>query len=144
MDLRFAILLSLFLLLTDCSRETPTTSPSNNALMVIRPYFKHGTWVFDDASKKLKEEPFVAGVPEILTALVADIPNAKEGFRLTFSAKPFPGHELVTLRGKAESGGYWYSVEGLDRKGWLCPALFNYYEEAPARIYIKADAIETE
>lgn len=27
-------------------------------------------------------------------------------------------------------------------EGWLCPALFKYFEQAPARIFVKAEAIE--
>ena len=73
----------------------------------------------------------MAGVPEIITLLVADIPNAQSGFRLTFSAAPFPGHKLVVTRGKAESGGFWYNVENSDQTGWLCPALFNFFPKAP-------------
>jgi hypothetical protein len=114
---------------------------SMNALFVIAPYFKHGTWVFTDERRNLVEEPFVAGVPEIITELVADIPNAKAGFRLTFSAGPFPGHQLVATRGEPESGGYWYHVEASNNKGWVCPALFKFFSEAPAKIYVRADPL---
>ncbi|NLE39705.1 MAG: hypothetical protein GX621_16930, partial [Pirellulaceae bacterium] len=65
--------------------------PRENAIMVIAPYRHQGTWVFDDESAGLVKEPFVAGVPEMIDLLVADIPNAADGFRLLFSAKPFPG-----------------------------------------------------
>jgi hypothetical protein len=114
---------------------------SMNALFVIAPYFKHGTWVFTDERRNLVEEPFVAGVPEIITEIAADIPNAKAGFRLTFSAGPFPGHEVVVTRAESESGGYWYYVENSDTKGWLCPALFKFFPEAPAKIYVRADPL---
>jgi hypothetical protein len=62
-----------------------------NTLLAIAPFFKHGTWVFTDERRNLVEEPFVAGVPEIITEIVADIPNAKAGFRLTFSAGAVSG-----------------------------------------------------
>ena len=114
---------------------------SMNALFVIAPYFKHGTWVFTDEHRHLLEEPFVAGVTEIITEMVADIPNAKAGFRLTFSAAPFPGHELVVIRGEPEAGGYWYHVENSDKKGWLCPALFKFFSEAPEKLYARADPL---
>ena len=76
-------------------------NPRENAIMVIAPYRYQGTWVFDDPSTGLVKEPFVAGVPEMIDVLVSGIPNADEGFRLLFSAKPFPGHqkELTWLRG---------------------------------------------
>jgi hypothetical protein len=80
------------------------SSPRENAIMVIAPYRYQGTWVFDDASAGLVKEPFVAGVPEMIDVLVKDIPDAGEGFRLLFSAKPFPGHqkELRWLRGDSQ------------------------------------------
>ena len=28
----------------------------------------------------------------------------------------------------------------VDMEGWLCPALFKYYQEAPKEIYVKAEA----
>ena len=60
--------------------------PPANSLMVISPYYDNGTWVFDDPRVGLVREPFVAGVPEMIDVLVADVPNAKDGFRLLFSA----------------------------------------------------------
>ena len=38
-------------------------------------------------------------------------------------------------RRRADSGGTWYYSEALGMEGWLCPALFKYFETAPARIY---------
>jgi hypothetical protein len=26
-------------------------------------------------------------------------------------------------------------------EGWLCPALFRYFDEAPAELYVKAEAL---
>jgi hypothetical protein len=87
-----SVLLAAILSITSQVQEN-----SMNTLLAIAPFFKHGTWVFTDERRNLVEEPFVAGVPEIITEIVADIPNAKAGFRLTFSAGPFPGHELVAI-----------------------------------------------
>ena len=78
---------------------------------------------------------------EIITLLVADIPKAQSGFRLTFSAAPFPGHKLVVTRGKAESGGFWYNVQNSDQTGWLCPALFKFFPKAPEKLYVRADPL---
>lgn len=113
----------------------------NNAIKVIQPYFAHGTWVFDDAATGLKAEPFVNGVPEMIERLVADIPTARAGFRLTFSAREFPGYELRLDRGEAHAGGYYYRAPATGQRGWLCPALFKYFHDAPAAIYVSADAI---
>jgi hypothetical protein len=112
-----------------------------NAIMVIAPYWYNGTWVFDDPALGLKREPFVAGVPEMIDVLVKDIPKAREGFRLTFSAKPFPGHQktLTWLRG--DSTGNFYKLNDPPMEGWICPAMFKYYKSPPENLYVQADPI---
>ena len=127
------------LLLAACGERGPDVR--NNVLKVIRPYFAHGTWVFDDPATGLKAEPFVEGVPRMIDRLVADIPDARSGFRLTFSGDPFPDHELVLKRGERYGGGYYYVDPATGSRGWLCPALFKYFREAPEAIYAKADPI---
>ena len=111
-----------------------------NSIMVLRPYRYAGTWVFDDPTVGLTREPFVAGIPEMIDEMVKDIPDADKGFRLLFSAKPFPGymHKLLWRRG--DRSGNWYYCEAYDKEGWLCPSLFNYYREAPKEIYVKAES----
>ena len=110
-----------------------------NQLYVISPYYEW-TWVFDDESTGLVKEPFVAGMPEMIDHFVRDIPDAREGFRLTFSPDPFPGHQEVLHRVREETGGWWYRTEVPEAEGWLCPALFRYFDEAPELIYIMAEA----
>lgn len=113
-----------------------------NQIMVIRPYRFSGTWVFDDDAVGLNKEPFVCGIPEMIDFLTRDIPNAEEGFRMLFSAQPFPRYQekLTWVRGE-EKGGNFYWSETLKAEGWLCPALFRYFDEAPAEIYAKAEAL---
>jgi len=110
-----------------------------NILTVIEPYWYQGTWVFDDESAGLDKEPFVQGVPEMIDALVKDIPNARSGFRLLFSSLPFSSYQIELTRVKEEYGGYWYRVKDKSAEGWLCPALFRYFETAPETIYVKAE-----
>ncbi len=119
-----------------------TASPASNAIFVIAPYWFEGTWVFDDANAGLKREPFVGGVPEMINVLVKDIPDARNGFRLTFSANLFPGHryKLTWLRG--DTTGNWYKLDDPPMEGWICPAMFRYYSGAPKALYVKADPIE--
>ncbi len=116
--------------------------PSSNAIMVITPYWHSGTWVFDDPEVGLKREPFVAGVPEMIDVLVEDIPDAKDGFRLLFSSNPFPDHQkkLTWLRG--DSGGNYYKLDDPPMEGWICPAMFRYYNAPPEAIYVKAEALQ--
>ncbi|QEH37774.1 hypothetical protein OJF2_63650 [Aquisphaera giovannonii] len=123
------------------ARATGLAGPSSNAIMVVAPYWYNGTWVFDDPAVGLRREPFVAGVPEMIDVLVKDIPGAKDGFRLLFSANPFPGHQktLTWLRG--DSQGNFYRLEGTSMEGWICPAMFRYYRRPPASLYVKAEPI---
>jgi uncharacterized protein DUF6717 len=113
----------------------------NNSIFVIRPYRHHGVWVFDDERVGLVREPFVGETNEIIDRLSKAIPNAKKGFRLTFSALPFPFYEAALDHSHAEHGGNWYYWERHNLKGWLCPALFKYFQHAPMQIYARADSL---
>jgi len=111
---------------------------TTNAIQVIFPYNVNGVWMFDDASKGLNREPFVSGAPQIIDGLVAGLENARTGFALYFSEQPFPGHQLKLRWLKEEMGGNWYKTNAGD-EGWLCPALFKYYDDVPSTIYVKAE-----
>jgi hypothetical protein len=97
-------------------------------------------WVFDDSAVGLNREPFVAGIDKIIDQLVASIPNAERGFRLLFSATPFPGHTVKLEWRREESGGNWYFCPQFGIEGWLCPALFKYFDKTPAELYARAEA----
>jgi hypothetical protein len=127
--------------------------------MTIYPYLLENTcWVFDDERTGLKEEAFVLGMTEMISRLVEtkSIPKASKGFSLSFAAEPF-GHdvELSWISPKAVADefecslaklpdvGNWYRgvVSGEEMVGWLCPALFCYFNEAPKKIYAKAEPL---
>lgn len=112
-----------------------------NQITAIHPYKVRGTWVFDDETVGLKQEPFVSGMPEMIDDLVRFMPKAEQGFRLLFSLAEFPGYHRKIEWVKEEFGGNWYfdSMSGLT--GWLCPALFKYFDKAPAAIYVKAERL---
>lgn len=114
----------------------------SNQLMVIAPYWLEcvGTWVFDDAATGLNREPFVEGIPAMIDELVSNIPDARRGFRLLFSAAPFAGFQKKITRLRPELNGWWYAASDPTAEGWLCPALFRYFDEAPREIYVKAEA----
>ncbi|MGB6896948.1 MAG: DUF6717 family protein [Dehalococcoidia bacterium] len=116
----------------------------SNTIMVIAPYWFAGIWVFDDPSTGLVREPFVSGVPDMIDVLVQDIPDARKGFLLTFSAGPFPGYQKELIWVREEFGGNWYRTDDPPMEGWLCPALFKYFDETPERIYVKAEPKERE
>ncbi len=116
--------------------------------MTIYPYLDptSGCWVFDDEQAGLKAEPFVLGMSEMITRLVQElrIPQAQEGFQLDFDSRPGP-HDLELFWVRAENprdpmAGNWYRglVAGQDMEGWLCPALYKYFESAPRRIFVRA------
>jgi hypothetical protein len=109
---------------------------------VIEPYRHAGAWVFDEPRVGLSREPFVAGITEMIDRLVSDIPAAASGFRLFFAATPFEGHQASLAWVRAdEVEGHWYRLEDGD-EGWLCPALFWYFPEPPARIYVRAEPFQ--
>jgi hypothetical protein len=110
-------------------------------MFVIFPYAVRGTWVFDDPGVGLVQEPFVAGIPEMIDVLVAGIPDARHGFKLLFSSHPFPGYTAEVDRVSEESGGAWYRWAAHDRQGWLCPALLKYFSTPPAKLYCKAEPL---
>lgn len=85
--------------MSSSTMETPVTTNSNS-IFAIAPYFSSGTWIFDDPARGLVREPFVSGVPAILDDLVSAIPGAREGFRLIFSAQPFPATRHNTRKSK--------------------------------------------
>lgn len=107
-----------------------------NQINLIEPYLENGVWKFDDESKNLIKEPFVAGVPEIIQHHV----YPKNKFKLFFSKTAFPYWNLKLRRLREEFGGYWYRDHlHTGKEGWLCPALFKYFDKAPPTIYCKID-----
>src|SRR6476620_6030226 len=127
--------------------------------MTLYPYLlDNACWVFDDERTGLKEEAFVLGMSEIITKVVEAkaIPNAAKGFILTFDLVPFgqdvelswlPHDEARQSLGWRPTDfpdlGNWYkgNVFGQEMLGWLCPALFLYFSEAPKNIYAKAERL---
>lgn len=112
-----------------------------NALTVIKPYKYLDMWVFDDEKVGLVQEPFVSGADDIIERMVKEIPNAEQGFIMIFSATPFPGYQLELDWRREEMQGNWYYAAALDQEGWLCPALFKYFEQAPKKLYAQFKAL---
>jgi hypothetical protein len=110
-----------------------------NSIGLIAPYKYEGMWVFDDPAVGLRREPFVAGIDTMIDRRVASIPNAEAGFRLLFSASPFPGYAVEIEWRREEYGGNWYYSRQFNMEGWLCPALFKYFDKAPPKLYVRAE-----
>ena len=111
----------------------------SNFLRVICPYKFGSAWVFDDPDVELVREPFVFGADTMLDWLTESIPDAENGFMLYFAPGPFPGATLKLEWVRSEFDGNWYRLENPPMEGWLCPALFKYFEEPPKEIYVKAE-----
>lgn len=109
-----------------------------NSIFVIRPYKYLTLWVFDDEKAGLSQEPFVSGADEIIDLMVKDIPDADKGFILIFSATPFPSHQIELKWQGEDGGGNWYYAIKFEKEGWLCPALFKYFDKAPKHLYAQA------
>lgn len=116
-----------------------------NQIQVIQPYYFAGTWVFDDPATDLVQEPFVEGMPQMIDALLerTGLPH-RQPFRLLFSHAPFPGYAAKLDWVREEYDGNWYEwpTEPEAMVGWLCPALFKYFDQAPRSLYVKPEAIE--
>jgi hypothetical protein len=113
--------------------------------MQIKPYWSDvfSTWVFDDEATGLHQEPFIEGIPLLISELVASIQDAQRGFLLSFAAEPFPSYQRRLCCVREQDGGHWYEIDdGTDREGWLCPALFHYFDAAPPCIYVQAEALQ--
>ena len=111
-----------------------------NAVSDIFRYRLEGVWVFDDASAGLVREPFISGADNILDVLTEYIPEATNGFKIIFSARPFPGYTARFVWTRAEYGGNWYRWPERKVEGWLCPALIKYVESPPKEIFVQASA----
>src|SRR5437016_3411369 len=129
------LLVAFGLLRTENRKE----NDAMNALMVIVPYKYEGLWVFDDAAVGLSKEPFIAGIDTLIDKATANIPDAQHGFRAIFSERQFPGANFKLEWRRTESGGNWYYSPEFKQGGWLCPALFKYFKNAPREIYVKVE-----
>ena len=107
-----------------------------NVLFTIRPYRHYSVWAFDDKSRGLLGEPFVGNI-NVMIDWLCSLVGSRE-ITLLFSDKPFPDYQLVLHRDRPEHGGAWYFMPTLKIEGWLCSALFKYFEIAPKNIYIQA------
>ena len=116
-----------------------------NSIMVIYPYKDRGLWVFDDESVGLLKEPFVSGADTLIDSAPAarGVTDAESGFRLIFSAGEFPGYDYRFTHTRASDGGNWYYSEDFSMEGWLCPALFQYFDSAPKKLFTKFEPRDT-
>lgn len=119
--------------------EWKNNMKTQNSLFVINPYFDDSlkSWVFDDPDRGLHKEALVQGAD-----LLCEMLHQKYGdFSASFSAGEIPNADLImcrTTEGDYEAGT-WYKERHTGMDAWLCPALFQYFDDAPATIYVKVN-----
>jgi hypothetical protein len=80
----------------------------------------------------------VCGTSELITRAIN---GSKRDFSISFDAESFEGTQFTLDWCGKEGGGNWYTCPQLgNSSGWLCPALYKYFEEAPERIFIRFDS----
>ena len=120
---------------------------TNNSILVIKPFYKDGLWVFNDERTGLVEEPFVAGADLFIEFSLKQFgfyENSKKGFLAVFSKIPFPGHQIeLTFKEFKNTGTMYYTNfqnfrnhEDLNEI-WLCPALNLYFVESPDKLFVQ-------
>jgi hypothetical protein len=114
-------------------------APRHGQIKVIRPYLWEDVWVFDDPAVGLDKEALIAGMPEMIEIATAraGIAEPEKGFVALFSKDPFPTAQVCLERVREEAGGNVYRWPEANREGWLCPALFRYFDTAPERLYVE-------
>jgi hypothetical protein len=128
--------------------------PQGEPQMTIYPYLQGTTWVFDDERTGLQAEAFVLGASEMISRIVQAkaIPNAAQGFAMTFGDEPFDGFDVELILIGSDSAivapdeqlqGDWYLgvVADQEMTCWLCPALLLYFTTAPQRLYVRAEPL---
>ena len=115
-------------------------TPKENQINVAHPYLWNGQWVFDDESRGLDKEPFVAGADDMLD----HVTNNGTSCTLLFSKDEFPDYTFkITKANRTALVGTFYDYDDGKRSIdlWLCPALFKYINPAPQEIYFKVKNI---
>lgn len=105
--------------------------------LVLYPYVSGGRWTFDDGDP---DRPRAIGIDHILESF-----DAVDGqpFRLIVTTRR-DGDGALTLRwiGTDESGGWnLYELEDGSTRGWLSPFVTRYFNCAPQKIYLRAEAL---
>lgn len=108
-----------------------------NEINIIQPYWYLDMWVFDDPRVGLLAEPFVGGADTMIDQITAGFADARQGFVMIFSGRPFPNHQYRLEWRRQESSGNVYYSPDLNQEGWLCPALLRYFDERPAEIFVQ-------
>ena len=116
-----------------------------NNVNFIHSYVYNGAWVFDDESRELDKEPFVAGADILLDVMSGrDKDESKESCSFYFGQTPLPDWDVkLTKNGIDGYDGTYYLVDfpekSVKAEGpiWLCPALLKFFVDSPSEIFVK-------
>lgn len=98
--------------------------------------YKTTSWMFDDEANNVYREPFVRGSTEILDDIASQT-GRESDMTLIFADDPIDTWDYALDLIREEDGGALYASEDFDRVGWLCPALYLYFDSTPAKLYLK-------
>lgn len=103
-----------------------------NAIRSLNLYWDEemGCWVFDDKKEGIEREPFVAGMSEMITAMVGNVTACT----VQFSKTAVPGFRRLSRITKSRRGA-WYREQETGLTGWLCPVVRTYLRTPPKAIY---------
>lgn len=129
--------------------NTNTISKPRNSVSTIHPFLYNGQWVFDDESKGLDKEAFVAGADQIMDLLYLSTSDAEAAFipdgakfSIRFAASSFEGYQYrfdwEDSNDDDETPWNFYREVQHGIGGWLCPSLLDYFETPPKHIYVQA------
>ena len=120
-----------------------------NSLFTLLIERKGAAWVFTDHGRGLVDEPFVSGMPEIISeylirkAMAKGLLTPYTSAQAYFSDKPFPGADLILVGGDRVLDGRWYSTDSPtvahqeeSLHGWLCPATLAFFPDFPDELYV--------
>lgn len=101
------------------------------------------TWIYSDVDHDVVDEPFVAGVPDLIDALrerAGMNPNTLDAFRLAFACALFPHAHRVEIEHE-EMGGVWVRLKPDHLRGWCCPHIHDYLRPLPSHVCANAQEI---
>jgi hypothetical protein len=111
---------------------------TNNEVNVLYPKrSRWGVWSFTDLEVGLFSEPFVGAINTMIDLFT----DGKDECIVYISSNPLPEANGHLIRVEGKEGG-WYTLEGTDIEGWLCPATLNYFPDYPDNIYFKIELIK--
>lgn len=115
------------------SAATEEMPKAGNALFTIFPYKKNNQWMFDDESRGILMEPFVAGADTLLEKLS----GGRVEITAIFSTTEFKGWQVVLDKVDGDENGTDFHCPQYNHDLWLCPALWAYIQPSPEKIYVQ-------